>query len=141
MASKVSIKNIMTSEIISVDEDKRVCDAIKKMTEHNIGSIVIKRDNDYVGIITERDILKISCKENLYSPDLKVKKIMSSPLITIDANASIGKATMIMESKGVRHLLVEDNGKIVGIITQKDVNRETLNIYKVLSSAIQSNLS
>jgi CBS domain-containing protein len=131
----------MTSRIISIDEDEKVCDAVKKMTKHNIGSIVVKRDNEYVGIVTERDILKISSKENLYSPNLKIKKIMSSPLITIDGNASIGKATIIMESKGVRHLLVEDNGKIVGIITQKDVNRETLNIYMVLSSAIHSNLS
>lgn len=129
-----TIRNFMTTDIKSIDESEKVTEAINKMIDNNIGSIVVKRDNEYVGIITERDILKISREENIYSPDLKVKKIMSAPLITIDASAPIGRATTIMESKGVRRLLVEDNDKIVGIITQKDVLRETLNIFLALQS-------
>lgn len=129
-----TIKHFMTTDIKSIDEEEKVTEAINKMVDNDIGSIVVTRDNEYVGIITERDVLKVINKENLYSPDLKVKKIMSTPLITIDAGAPIGKATMIMESKGVRRLLVEDNGKVIGIITQKDVLRETLNIFLALHS-------
>ena len=136
MASKVSIKNIMTSRIISVDEGEKVCDAVKKMTERNIESIVVKKNNEFVGILTEKDIMEKINSVNIYSPDLTVRQIMSSPLITIDANAPIGDATKIMVAKNISRLLVEENDKIVGIISQKDVNRETLNVYMVLSSAI-----
>ncbi len=129
-----TIRNFMTTDIKSIDVGEKVTDAIDKMIDNDIGSIVVKRDNEYVGIVTERDILKISRGENIYSPDFNVGKIMSTPLITIDADAPIGKATMMMELKGVRRLLVEDKGKIIGIITQKDVLRETLNIFMSLQS-------
>ncbi len=129
-----TIRNFMTTDIKSIDVGEKVTDAIDKMIDNDIGSIVVKRDNEYVGIVTERDILKISRGENIYSPDFNVGKIMSTPLITINADAPIGKATMMMELKGVRRLLVEDKGKIIGIITQKDVLRETLNIFMSLQS-------
>ena len=128
------IKDFMTSKIISIDEGEKVTEAVKKMVEHNIGSVVVKRDNEFVGIVTERDILERCYKENIYSPDLIVKKIMSSPLITIEADAPIGKAVKLMEGKDIRRLLVEEDGKIVGIITQKDILRETLYILMTLQS-------
>ena len=63
MSIKLSIKDFMTTDIISVNEDVQTCDAIKKMVEHNIGSIVVKKNNEFVGIITERDVLNKICSE------------------------------------------------------------------------------
>ena len=118
----------MKSDIISINENAKVNEAVAKMIEHNIGSIVVKKGKQFVGIVTERDILKKSSKGNVCT-ELTVGKIMSSPLITVNAMAPIGKAAKIMNTKDIRRLLVESNGDIVGIITQKDIIRETLNIF------------
>ena len=128
------IKDLMTTNIISMDDGVKITEVIKKMVDRAIGSIVVKRDNELVGIVTERDILKIINKENIYSSNLTVGKIMSSPLITIEANASAGKAIKIMEANGIRRLLVEEDGKMVGIVTQKDIIREASYVFGTLLS-------
>lgn len=118
----------MKSDIVSIDENAKVNEAVAKMIEHNIGSIAVKKEDQFVGIVTERDILKKCCKDNVCT-ELTTGKIMSSPLITVDAMAPIGKAAKIMNAKDIRRLLVESNGNIVRIITQKAIIRETLNIF------------
>ncbi|KON28286.1 hypothetical protein AC481_02115 [miscellaneous Crenarchaeota group archaeon SMTZ-80] len=59
---------------------------------------------------------------------------MSFPLITVEAEAPIGMASQLMEDKGIWRLLVEKGNQIIGIITQKDVLKETLKIFKALHS-------
>ena len=134
MSIKLSIKDFMTTDIISVNQDMQTYDAVKKMVEHDIGSIVVKKNNEFIGIVTERDILNKICSEKINIMDLSVGKVMSSPLITIDSHESIGKAAMIMESKNIRRLLVKKDGKIVGLITQKDILRETLNAFLAIQA-------
>ncbi len=134
LAITESIKDFMTTEIISIDNEAKIYDAIKKMVEHDIGSIVVKKGEQFVGILTERDILKRCCSEHTTCTSLTVEKIMSSPLKTVEANAPIGKAAKIMDANNIRRLLVEKDGKIVGIITQKDITRETLNIFLAFQS-------
>ena len=112
----------MKPDIVSIDENAKVNEAVAKMIEHNIGSIVVKKEDQFVGIVTERDILKKCSKGNVCS-ELKVGNIMSSPLITVDAMAPIGKAAKIMNAKDIRRLLVKSNDSIVGIIRQKDMCR------------------
>jgi CBS domain-containing protein len=94
----------------------------------------VKKNNEFVGIVTERDVLNKICSETINIMDLSVEKVMSSPLITIDAQEPIGKAAMIMESKNIRRLLVKKDGKIVGLITQKDILRETLNAFLAIQA-------
>jgi CBS domain-containing protein len=130
----LQVKNIMTKDIVSIQEDVTIIEAINKMVENDIGSIAIKRKDEYVGVVTERDILKKCEKENIYAPNLTVGKFMSSPLITVDADDPIGRATQIMEAKNVRRLFVRKNDAIVGILTQKDILRETLNVFMALQS-------
>jgi len=59
---------------------------------------------------------------------------MSKPLITIDSDARLGEAALLMTEKGIRRLLVEDKGKIVGIITQKDLMKGTLETFMALAT-------
>ncbi|MBW2057874.1 MAG: CBS domain-containing protein [Deltaproteobacteria bacterium] len=60
---------------------------------------------------------------------------MTSPLITIDGDAAIGEAADLMADKNIRRLLVTEQGKIKGIITERDVMRATLDVFKTLSEA------
>ena len=134
MPISLQVKNIMIKDIISIEENATIIEAINKMVEHDIGSIAIKRKDEYIGIVTERDILKRCGKGNIYSSDSTVGKIMSSPLITVDEDAPIGRASQIMEGNNVRRLFVKKNDAIVGILTQKDILRETLNVFMALQS-------
>jgi CBS domain-containing protein len=134
MPISLSIEDFMIRGIITISVEASIIDAINKMVKYSIGCLIVKRGNEFTGIITERDILKRCSKENIYAPDLTVGKIMSFPLITVEAEAPIGKATQLMEEKSIRRLLVEKDRQIIGIITQKDVLRETLKIFKALHS-------
>jgi CBS domain-containing protein len=104
------------------------------MVEKNIGSVVITRGRENVGILTERDVLKKLCFDSACT-EKKVAELMSSPLITIDGKATIGRAADLMSNKGIRRLLVTVDGRVKGIVTERDVMRATLDVFKRLSES------
>ncbi len=130
MGIAVKISQIMTKEIISVDFMAPVSEAASIMVRNEIGAVVVTKDDSPVGIITEVDILKRCCIGKACSEELKTNEIMTKALITIDINAAIGEAARLMSDKKIRRLLVTENGKIVGIVTEKDVLRATLGYFE-----------
>lgn len=129
-----AIENFMTREIVSVDQSSSVRQAIERMVEKNIGSVVITKGREKIGIMTERDVLKKLCFDP-HCADKKVTEVMSSPLVTIEGKAMIGRAADLMAKKGIRRLLVTIDGQIKGIITERDVMKATLDVFKVLSDS------
>jgi len=129
-----AVRHIMTRNIISVKNSASVVEAAAVMVKNDIGYVVVTKDGKPVGILTERDILKKCCPRKLCGEDLKVEEIMSSPLITIEADASLGEAAMLMTDNKIRRLLVTEKGKIVGIITEKNVLRGTLSYFESVVS-------
>jgi len=127
-----AIRNIMTRDIVSVESSAGVKEAMDLMVEKNIGSVVVTRNGEMVGFLTERDVLK-KCCPNTQCTVMKARDIMSSPLVTIDADAAIGEAADLMAQKKIRRLLVTEKGEIQGIITERDVMRATLDVFKILS--------
>ena len=96
------------------------------MYENNIGCIVIVKSDNYtkpVGIITERDIVRLlgSLKPSLLQTPLH--DIMSKPLANVSINSSVRDAIQIMQQKNIRRLIVSDGDEMVGIITDKDIFR------------------
>ena len=134
MKISYAVSNIMTKEIVTVKQDSSVKQAIERMVEKNIGSVVVTERGKMVGILTERDVLK-KLRFDSECADKKVSELMSSPLIKIDDKAAIGKAADLMAEKGIRRLLVTKDDKIVGIITERDVMRATLDVFKSLSKS------
>lgn len=90
------------------------------MVRKNIGSVVVTQDDRPVGIVTERDVLK-SIAYRRTRPDTRVEEIMSRPLVSIQSDAILAEAAEIMIKKKIRRLLVKQNDKYVGIITQRDL--------------------
>lgn len=130
MSIAFEVKHVMTKEIISVDINTTVSKAASIMIKNNIGAVVVTKNKKPVGIITEVDIIKRCCIGRVCSQDVKAKEIMSSPLVTIKANSAIGEAATLMSDKDMRRLLVTEKGKIIGIITEKDVLRATLGYFE-----------
>ena len=129
-----AVRHIMTKNIISVKNNASVVQAASVMVKNDIGSVVVTKDGKPVGIITEKDIVKRCCVGKSCGEDLKAEEIMSAPLITIEADASLGEAAMLMSDNKIRRLLVTEKGKIVGIITEKDVLRGTLSYFESVVS-------
>jgi CBS domain-containing protein len=131
-----AVKDIMAKKIVSVESTVNVGDAIKLMAERNIGSVVVTRDGEMVGILTERDVLKKCYAPGQYTA-MKAGEVMSEPLITIRGDAAIGDAADLMAEKNARRLLVTENDKIQGIISQRDVMEATQYVFKVLSKVVR----
>jgi len=133
-APTLMVRNVMTADIVTVKTTDTVSTAIELMTKNDIGSVIVTEDAKPVGILTERDILKRVCPEQLCIKGVMVGEVMSAPLVHIEADAGLGQASSLMALKDVRRLLVMDRGKLVGIVTQKDVMRGTLETFMSLAS-------
>jgi len=119
MASVV-VKDIMIKALISVNPATTALQIAKMMEQGGIGAVLVKENDNLVGIITDRDFATKIAANNL-SFDTPAQKIMSSPLITINHDEPISAAAEMMSSKKIRKLAVSDNGNIVGLITSTDL--------------------
>jgi CBS domain-containing protein len=126
----------MSENLITVDAQNKIKNAIELMVKKDVGSIVVTEKGKPVGIVTERDISKRTCiSENLC--DKRIEDIMSTPIITVDSETAIGEAGELMDEKNIRRLLVTKDGRIVGIVTQKDLMRSTLDVFQRLLHAVR----
>ena len=119
-SSSILVKDIMTKAIISVNTETTVFQVAKMMEQSGIGAVLVKKDGNLSGIITDRDYATKIVSHNL-SSDTPVATIMSSPLITINYNESISAAAERMTDKKIRKLAVTDNGNIIGLVTSTDL--------------------
>jgi len=122
-SANIRVKDIMTIEIISIDGEETVLKAVGLMTEKDISSLLVRKGDKEVGIITEKDILTKVIAKGIIPSEIKVEDTMSTPLIVIEAKASIEEAAKKMREKKIRRLPVIREGKIVGIITETDITK------------------
>ena len=114
------VKDVMRKNVISIDSDMTVKDAAIMMDDANVGCVVITRGNAPIGILTERDFVKriVSEERELSTP---LADVMSFPLITVDSGETVWEAAEIMKKNKIHKAPVEDQGKLVGIITATDI--------------------
>ena len=130
MKIKYLVKHVASKELITIEKEKKTRDVIELMLSNDIGSVIITDKGKPVGIVTDRDVLK---KGGLIEGKEKsVGTYMSTPLITIDSEAPIGEAAELMMDRDIRRLLVTENNKIVGLVTQKDLLGGCINAYRVV---------
>jgi CBS domain-containing protein len=127
------VDEIANREIVSVDEKDSVLAAVRLMVSKNVGSILVTSGKQPVGIITERDLMKRIVLENRDPTRITASEIMSTPLVTVKLGTSLGDAATLMQVKKIRRLLVQDEGRVVGIFTQRDVERAVLDYFGEIS--------
>ncbi len=119
---RISVQDIMTGIIIGADKNETLSYVIKLMSEKKIGSVVILDNEKAVGIITTRHILKIA--EKCTNPaSIKAEDFMTQPLLTIDPEANLRTASILMLQKGIKKLIVVANEKPIGLVTTTDIER------------------
>jgi CBS domain-containing protein len=129
-----TIGQLMTGDLSFVLEDASIQEAAGQMHTMRIGSLLVKKESNFSGIVTETDVVKAVAEQPAEVGHLTVKELMSSPIITVDGNMSPQYARDLMADRKIRHLAVTgEGGKIVGIISVRDL----LAYFKTISRDLQ----
>jgi CBS domain-containing protein len=108
-------------DVLQIEADASVSEAVKRMVEANVGSLLVTERGEITGIITERDYLRRVTVEGRTDEDTSVREIMSSPLVVVTPQTSIDECMALMTDRRIRHLPVTDRGGVVGIVSIGDV--------------------
>ncbi len=111
----------MSSQLSSVPSGTTIKGAVDVMSEKDIGSILIKQEEHYIGIITETDMVKKVMAKGLDSNTTLVDDVMSFPVYTIDEGETLETANERMGEQKIRHLLVTSQEKYVGILSVRNL--------------------
>lgn len=122
-----TLGRVMSSPVITMDENGTLGAAAELMIRHDIGSVVVVQGKNPVGIVTERDITKQVVK-GMDALKKAVKQVMSKPLVTAAPNMSVQQAFESMLQNKVRRLLILDAGELKGIVTTQDIMRWVLRV-------------
>jgi len=122
LRTKMVVKDIMSSPVVTMDEDETSNKAAVLMDQNDLGCIIVtNKAKKSIGIITERDLVIRVLAKNLKPDTVKTKEIMTTPLVTIEPDATITEAARRMNRLDIRRLGVIYKGNLVGIISSKDV--------------------
>lgn len=112
--------------VLTIEGQTSVFDAIRSISNANVGAVVIQDGEQPSGIFTERDYLRKITLEGRSSRETAVAEVMSSPLFTVEPTDNTRSAMETMTEKRCRHLVVVDNGKMVGIVSLGDLVKHLL---------------
>ena len=114
------VKDVMISDLTTLDASTSIKDAAKLMDKNNIGCIIVTKNQLPIGILTERDFVKrIAAKEKPSTTSLE--EVMSSPLIEVKPDETVWEAAEIMKTNNIHKLPVKKDNKIIGIVTATDL--------------------
>jgi len=121
----------MTRKLVTVSFDAPVKKALATMIKRDMGSVIVLKKGEPVGIITERDVTRKSLLptkgKKVY--ERPVSRFMSHPLITVPSTTPMWKAFETMVTKKIRRLPIERQGRLVGIVTERDLFRWALRVF------------
>jgi len=137
MAGIVLVRDVMSKDVRVVRPDTTVREVVATMNKFDIGSIIVVQGDRPVGIITERDILRRLVEPCLAPETLTARQVMTSPVQTINENASIEEAAKLMAKKRVKRLPVMNDGKLVGIITFSDIVAKVPTMLTILEELLR----
>ncbi|HLN89095.1 MAG TPA: CBS domain-containing protein [Candidatus Binatia bacterium] len=122
LRTRMLVRDVMSSPVITMDEDETTNKAAANMDMHDLGAVIVtNKIGKSIGIITERDLVLRVIAKNLKPDTVKAKEIMTTPLVTIEPEATISDAARRMTRLDIRRLVVIYKGNLVGIISSKDI--------------------
>ena len=132
MKTGYKVYDCMTTKPISITSDISLEECAKVMAQNHVGALVIKENHISKGLITEQDIVRKVIAKGVNPLTKKVKDFMETKLITIGTNDDIYDALIKMRDYNIRHLPVVDKGKMVGLLTLKDVLKIEPSLFELL---------
>lgn len=112
---------LMTKEIKKVHSKATLFETAQLMKNYRIGSLLVEDEHECIGIVSESDLVRKGLAESVDPYKASVDSVMSSPLISVDIKKSPKEANDLMSERGVRHLAITEHGKIVGMLSVRDL--------------------
>ena len=107
-------------EVLEIDADASVLEAVGQMVENNVGSLLVTEGGEVAGIVTERDYLRRVTLEGR-TEESPVREIMSSPLVVATVDTTIDECMALMTDRRIRHVPVVEEGRVVGLVSIGDL--------------------
>jgi CBS domain-containing protein len=117
------VRDYMSNRLVTIDSDTTALEIANRMLEKQVSAVVVVDSGKPVGILTERDLTRQVIAKDCPPGKTPATAIMSTPLVSVNQDSPIERAAEAMTKNGIRHLAVEDRGKIVGMITTTDLSR------------------
>jgi signal-transduction protein with cAMP-binding, CBS, and nucleotidyltransferase domain len=115
------IDDYMISTVLSIDIDSSVQEVAMFMTANNIGSLLVKKFDEYVGIVTETELARKVLGKGLNRESIGIEEVMTTPVFSMDRYLPVEEANRFMHKNKIRHLRVTEEDKIVSILSMKDL--------------------
>jgi|SRR5829696_890954 len=139
----IPVSSFMTRNIKTETEDQTIQAVCKIMNENNIGSVIVIKsidgNNQAVGIITERDVVRILGLLQTSLLQIPLRELMSKPLVTLQPNNSIKDAIQTMQLNNIRRIPIVENENLQGIITDKDIFKAIMNNQISINDLVSNN--
>jgi signal-transduction protein with cAMP-binding, CBS, and nucleotidyltransferase domain len=136
--AKDLLRDKIMGRVFSVAPDASVQDAIDRLAEHNVGALLVMDSDDKVkGILSERDIVRKVGLQAGSAEKTKVREIMTEKVLYVESSQSVEECMSLMNEKSIRHLPVYEKGKLLGLISVRDVLRTIISEQKVFITHLE----
>jgi len=124
-------------EVFTIAPEATVFEALKMMSQHNTGALLVMEGGDVAGIISERDCVRKVDLLGKSTRDTKVAEIMTSEVISVEADQDLEDCMALMIDKNIRHLPVYGRGELLGLISIRDVLREMIEVQRTMLAQLE----
>ena len=131
-----TIGQLMTRGVSFIHENASIQEAARSMHAKRIGSLLVKNHEEYLGIVTETDVVQAVAEQPLNIERLTVQEVMSRPIITVDRAMSPHYARDLMADRKIRHLGVTEEDSIIGVISVRDL----LAYFKTVAKEVKADV-
>lgn len=122
----------------TITPDEPVYDALQLMADKNVGALVVAKDGQVIGVISERDYARKVILKGKSSRETLVREIMTSPAICVTPDKTVEQCLALMTDKHIRHLPVVDDGKLVGVVSVGDLVKSVIDSQKELIRQLEN---
>jgi CBS domain-containing protein len=124
-------------EVFTITPEATVIEALNVMAEHNIGALLVMTEGEINGIVSERDCIRKVEVMGRNVQNTKISQIMTSDVITVDADQPLEDCMEVMIDKNIRHLPVCEGKKLLGVVSVRDVLKEVIEVQQMMLSQLE----
>ena len=125
------------TEVFTIAPEATVLDALNIMAEHNIGALLVMSEGEMVGIVSERDCVRKVDLMGKNANETRIKDIMTSNVITMEASHPLEECMSLMIEKNFRHMPVCEGKELLGILSVRDVLKEVIEVQQMMLSELE----